>query len=243
MLNNGIIVGEGYSHPQGAIKFGDYYYICLAEGSTPLIRTKNFQDFVPLKSGIYTNNIRSITTCNDYLVISSDMGIYRSNDDGEYWEALPNEYSAKSTILSSNGKQLFVKYNSEIAMSTDCGETWEKIYDEETGELVSSIGFSTNGDVFLGGTSSGLSQKPITNLISSINRQKSTDDSDLIYPNPTNDFIKIKDYSGTVKITNTLGIVVWEGNINLDEKINISNLPSGIYIINYGTESRKFVKQ
>lgn len=62
-----------------------------------------------------------------------------------------------------------------------------------------------------------------------------------IYPNPTNDWFNI-DYqnAGNIKVTNTLGEVIFEEKVNpLTEgtkKIDLSNFSNGIYFINVSNE-------
>lgn len=62
-------------------------------------------------------------------------------------------------------------------------------------------------------------------------------------PNPASDFIEIT-FSGNseIKIYNTLGqCVIKEQSISTPQKINVSNLPSGIYIIQIGEIIKKFM--
>jgi hypothetical protein len=67
-----------------------------------------------------------------------------------------------------------------------------------------------------------------------------------IFPNPSNDFIKINNITTNTiyEIYNTLGIKVLEGKINNKEKINIENLKKGLYIIKFSNlASLKFMKK
>jgi len=71
----------------------------------------------------------------------------------------------------------------------------------------------------------------------------------IIYPNPTKDFINITGFTDltNIRIINLLGteIINFQTNNN-EEKINVSNLPSGIYTISINSRNklllRKFIK-
>ena len=67
-----------------------------------------------------------------------------------------------------------------------------------------------------------------------------------IYPNPAIDFIQLEQLKSIKKysIYNILGIEVLKGIISPNEKINISNLKSGLYFLKVeGYTSKKFIKQ
>ena len=63
----------------------------------------------------------------------------------------------------------------------------------------------------------------------------------MIYPNPTNGFVKLSAISGqlsVVKVYNSLGMLVEEVEVNADEvEINLSAYNAGVYFINIETEN------
>lgn len=66
-----------------------------------------------------------------------------------------------------------------------------------------------------------------------------------IYPNPSSEFIRLKGISDTqkIKIYNVLGGKVSEESVNSNSKIEIKNLPKGIYFIHLENGTAiKFVK-
>lgn len=73
-----------------------------------------------------------------------------------------------------------------------------------------------------------------------------------ITPNPTSDFISINwddsiNFAGSlqVKIFNTFGIEMISESINSDShthKINVSSLPSGVYLVRFANKANKFIK-
>ena len=70
-----------------------------------------------------------------------------------------------------------------------------------------------------------------------------------IYPNPANGVLTIQHSSFSIhhsafRITNLMGQTVLSGNINAEtQQIDIANLPTGMYFINVGEQTAKFVKQ
>ncbi len=68
-----------------------------------------------------------------------------------------------------------------------------------------------------------------------------------IYPNPANDYVKVSTDNGqqtTVRIYNTLGMLVEEIEMNSDEiEINVSDYKSGIYFINISNEEYNITKK
>jgi hypothetical protein len=71
----------------------------------------------------------------------------------------------------------------------------------------------------------------------------------VVYPNPTNGVLTIQHSSFSIhhsafRITNLMGQTVLSGNINAEtQQIDIANLPAGMYFINVGEQTAKFVKQ
>lgn len=67
-----------------------------------------------------------------------------------------------------------------------------------------------------------------------------------IYPNPSNDFIKISGLKKSNKYTiyNLLGNVISNGVISNNEKVNIKNLSNGIYFLRFKNGNAiKFIKE
>jgi len=52
-----------------------------------------------------------------------------------------------------------------------------------------------------------------------------------IYPNPSSDFISLPGYSGEIKIYDIIGREIWNGNIDLNEKLDVSNFQAGLYMV------------
>ncbi len=78
-------------------------------------------------------------------------------------------------------------------------------------------------------------------------KETNTDNNISVYPNPAKDFVKVSTDNGqqtTVKIYNTLGMLVEEFEMNSDEiEINVSDYKSGIYFINISNEEYNVTKK
>ena len=68
-----------------------------------------------------------------------------------------------------------------------------------------------------------------------------------IYPNPARDFVRVSTVNGqqsTVKIYNTIGMLVDEFEINSDEiEINVSDYKSGVYFVKVSTINGSVIKK
>ncbi len=64
-------------------------------------------------------------------------------------------------------------------------------------------------------------------------------------PNPTSERILVNNISekSAYSITNIQGQVLQTGTVNVDEQINVSNLPQGLYFLKVQTQVAKFVKE
>lgn len=63
-----------------------------------------------------------------------------------------------------------------------------------------------------------------------------------IFPNPAKDYFSVEE-NGVVKIMNQLGQIIIEKPVSQKDKINISHLAKGIYLISLNGKSTKLIKQ
>ena len=75
------------------------------------------------------------------------------------------------------------------------------------------------------------------------NINEGTSKSISVSPNPASDYINLEEYSGSIKIYDIKGNLVFSHNATLDERINISSLQNGVYILNTKTENIKLIKK
>lgn len=98
----------------------------------------------------------------------------------------------------------------------------------------------------------GTSINPKFNLLNKYNEGKTNvyeflDNSILLYPNPSDKFIKIKGIEATKSYSYTLinssGFVLKRGNIGFDDLINIEEFNNGVYFIKLENKGEfKFLK-
>ncbi|MCX6146582.1 MAG: T9SS type A sorting domain-containing protein [Candidatus Kapabacteria bacterium] len=82
----------------------------------------------------------------------------------------------------------------------------------------------------------------LDNILEVENDNKLVENNNYIFPNPATDYIhlNIETYSSSIQIFNPLGTKVFESEYK--DKINVSNLTSGIYFIKAGYRVYKFMK-
>jgi uncharacterized protein (UPF0333 family) len=71
-----------------------------------------------------------------------------------------------------------------------------------------------------------------------------------VYPNPAKDVLFVETVctpslpNQSYRITNLMGQTILSGNITAEtQQINITTLPAGLYFLNEGNTTQKFVKQ
>ena len=62
-----------------------------------------------------------------------------------------------------------------------------------------------------------------------------------LYPNPASEYLVISGYDGEAEIINALGLSLWHGAIKSGQRIDVSHLPIGLYFIQIGSYSEKFM--
>lgn len=64
-----------------------------------------------------------------------------------------------------------------------------------------------------------------------------------VSPNPASDFINMGEYSGSIKIYDMKGSLVFSHNASVNERIDISSLQNGVYVLRTTTEKFKLIKK
>ncbi len=98
-------------------------------------------------------------------------------------------------------------------------------------------------DYYNGTTSTYLLYKANLSTLATENFEKSP--KVVLHPNPASDFISFSNLesSSEYQIVGIDGKVAKKGNLNADEKINISHFTTGVYTVRLGNKSYKFIKQ
>ena len=64
-----------------------------------------------------------------------------------------------------------------------------------------------------------------------------------VSPNPASDFINLREYSGSIKIYDMKGSLMFSHNAAVNERIDISSLQNGVYVLRTTTENFKLIKK
>jgi hypothetical protein len=131
---------------------------------------------------------------------------------------------------------------------------WQKNYGGSTADQATGVYQASNGNYIIAGTTAssntdvtinnGSNDYWIINLGPNLSiNEIMTSKSLIIFPNPTNNFITIRNGENTTenfnyKIIDLLGRVVKKGNLKFNEQINIESLENGNYIIQINTKNR-----
>lgn len=195
------------------------------------------------------------------LLLASTNGIYLSEDKGDTWVLISNEFTSNVAFSTENDQTIVgVTHYSDgfnfplpvakakIVVSTDLGSSWTEITPEmlrypftETSAFVFSEDLVS---VYMGVQDLGLMKYDIDLMTLSVKSEQIAMDTVGLYPNPTNDrfSIRSKETVQAVTIYTVTGQKV-KHVINPAQDINVSDLVSGVYLINIKTNNRTFTKR
>ncbi|WP_405606155.1 T9SS type A sorting domain-containing protein [Polaribacter sp. Asnod1-A03] len=178
---------------------------------------------------------------NNKIALATSKGVFISDDNGENWELKMNKQVNKVTFSTeTSGIMIASTYNSvnskfALHYSIDNGETWEIINNEQLLSISSySSDFLFKEDAII--TYINTSDLGLLEYTIDLSSLSTPDDleNDLspitIYPNPTRNILNIE-----IKNASIVNVAVFSlaGNkvleFNNKDKIDISNLSSGIY--------------
>ncbi|WP_179334571.1 T9SS type A sorting domain-containing protein [Winogradskyella costae] len=176
------------------------------------------------------------------FAIASSKGIFMSEDSGVTWTQKSTELVNKIAFSTETvGAMVATKYTSdftvfELFSSTDYGETWDIIYNEQLLSIRSSSASYRFEDaavtVYVGTFDIGLMEYSIDLEVLGTPDFIEDDNTIAIYPNPTSGVLHVdlKDAAVTqTAVYNLSGakVMTFKGTETLD----LSNLASGIYIL------------
>ncbi len=192
-------------------------------------------------------------------------GLFKSTDNGATWtKILTDDFLRKVAIVPENSNILYATSSSAfqsggydensrgVLFSVDGGQTWSM---ENQGmvypfALAIDVDNTAHPTVFVGSPGTGF-QKAIVPLPLSVSDHQVSTNKVLMYPNPANNTLILEGNKWAlkqVKLFNILGEQVTSSvkilNLSDNElKINLSGLPSGIYIIRTNTSISKIIKR
>ena len=182
------------------------------------------------------------------VYLSTEKGVYKSTHGAVYTKC-PNLNGLVWSVLGTTGTDVYAGSGNGVFHSANEGQNWEPFNTGINYITIWNMVYGNTPDVILAGTSGhsvygyGLEPfvgvNPSQNLISKIS----------ISPNPANDhFVITNAEAGNIRIINQSGIVLMEMPVRSNEqKIDISRLPAGLYLIFVNTENgidiKKLVKK
>ena len=197
--------------------------------------------------GIVDLHLGSIEVNSSGVIIvgGESANIYRSNDGGENWTYISD--SNPSTMESDSQDNLFAGvrgfYYDGCMLSEDWGDNWAELNDTILNPYINQISISPNNTVYLQCDYVENEQYQLfksINPILSLENKLSISEIEL-FPNPVNNKLSIVNKANEkilkCNIYNLNGQKVQSYN-NLNNKINVSKLKSGLYIVELVTENR-----
>ncbi len=198
--------------------------------------------------------VPSYTNINSFAVIGSSIyagtsseGIWLSNDSGTAW-AQANDSGLTDTgvnILLANDGNLFCGTNSgRIFFSSDSAATWHPVDSGlEAGLQITSLAIK-DSILYAGTRDSGIWRHSLLKKVSGPSGVSSSSLSEAslsIYPNPATNSIAIASSIGPFSIFDPLGRNYEVKRMN--NALDVSSLPPGVYFVSDGHSQVKFVKE
>jgi photosystem II stability/assembly factor-like uncharacterized protein len=186
------------------------------------------------------------TSANDgevFYIVESSRGVYRSIDGGVNWEQVCDTNIWRPTAIIATAGSVSVSTESYgIIRSTDDGCTWSSYSDDMPGlsaldltlmgDTLFTVGYERVNIATLGAGYGVMKRSAYPAGISRIDLQPGL----RVFPNPAKEFITLQfqsNFPSTIQysIYSVSGTFLKSGYLKADEYINVSDLPSGMYVI------------
>jgi hypothetical protein len=164
--------------------------------------------------------------------------LFRSNDRGDTWEIISPQlpWNAPIEIIHPLEDMLRCGAGNGIHICGLGGERWTHI-PLGNGDLTAITHDSIN--VYVGTRNSGIWKASNADLIQYAKVEPPSATAypkSIVYPNPATDHVKIAE-SATVTILNMAGVRLFHSHVSAGERIDITFLPKGPYMLRVGTTS------
>ncbi|WP_310992198.1 VPS10 domain-containing protein [Aequorivita marina] len=177
------------------------------------------------------------------FTVTTSNGIYKTTDNAETWtrtHQADNVRKIKYSTLNQNHAVASIHSyefgDAQLLYTKDGGEVWEAVPFEAIAHAGSSsmayIFHENSVDVYLATYDLGLIKYTIDLMVMGTSDLNSSAKPFMVYPNPTNSIINIKENEGafvSVVIYNSLGQQVISAST--EKQINISQLKTGVYFV------------
>lgn len=191
------------------------------------------------------------------LLISTSQGLFETLNYGESWTHIFNQKNIDHVFYSPYNQSVLVgtshymldefypKSDTRIVYSIDSGKNWKEISTEELGYLFtesSAVDFLADEktvEVYFSTSDLGLVK--YTFSLDNLGIQNPSSKEEInVYPNPTSDFITFNKKVKEVKIYDSSAKLILQSN---QEKIDLSHLSKGIYIVRVWLENDKMISK
>ncbi len=226
---------------------GNNVIVGVSDGN--FISTDNGKNFTQLNNNLPYGDSYNLEFSNTdkYLLASNGTDIYFSTDNGLNWKKVDNGLPATNRsvfAVSVSDTNLFAATNQGVFVSTDEGNNWSVIDNSGLPNEYANAMVTSTDNIFWGGSLSGVWQRPISQVITSVQTTNMNLPSAFKlsqnYPNPFNPTTTIQfaiPQSGKteLQIYNSIGQLIAEpvnkyypaGNYSVN--IKAGSWTSGIY--------------
>jgi photosystem II stability/assembly factor-like uncharacterized protein len=187
-----------------------------------------------------------------YIVVGgNNLGVYRSDDGGRNWEQVCDTNIWRPTAVTANAGSVCISTESSgVIRSTDDGHTWNSYNDGMPGlsamdlilmgDTLFTVGYERMNISTLGAGYGVMKRSAFPTGISRIDLQPGF----RVSPNPAKEFITLQfqlKFPSTVQysIYTITGTFLKSGYSKTDQYINVSDLPSGLYVITISGQELK----
>lgn len=191
--------------------------------------------------------------CGYYRIDSKNYGVrvWKTIDGGLNWQKQFDTTSFKCSYLSAqsikfydNDLGILIGSRSDIYLTTDGGRNWiDQAPYKQQNKLITSVNGSFKGrnELFVI-TELDYSILTLKFFPTEIEEGIENYQTIKLFPNPVTDYLNTmsNENSGKIEIFSTLGLKVYETEYK--EKIDVSGLLPGVYLVRIGDKVSKFVK-
>ncbi len=233
---------------------GKDIFACTSDGV--FLSTNNGSFWAHTSKGLNTGRIFSIAKNDSNIFVGSiGSGIFVSTNYGSSWTSINDSLNSKEVVaIVVKGSHIFAGTENGVFYSSNNGKLWSKFNNGLTDLNVWSMAIDSIY-VYTGTKNGSIFRAKLSDIITSVDDKRFGELAKInIFPNPSNDylFIEIKDSDVNLPEIQFFDIMgnrielVKEMLSNETIKINIENLPIGIYNVSIKSgmkiENRIFVK-